>query len=61
MDKDIKFLVLKEVIQITRLPRSTIYMLMTEHRFPKSYKLTDRKVIWLESEVREWMNKVIFK
>ena len=46
---------LKEVIDSTGLPRSTIYKYIGEGTFPKTVSLGDRCVGWVESEVHEWI------
>ncbi|EMK6583698.1 AlpA family transcriptional regulator [Vibrio parahaemolyticus] len=54
-----RFLKLKEVIEKTALSRSAIYRKMSEDDFPKSVNLGDRAVAWVESEVDDWMAKVL--
>ncbi|WP_171393453.1 AlpA family transcriptional regulator [Vibrio mediterranei] len=54
-----RFLKLKEVMQKTALSRSAIYRKMDEGSFPKSVSLGDRAVAWIESEVEEWMEKIL--
>ncbi|AGQ97289.1 TPA: AlpA family transcriptional regulator [Vibrio parahaemolyticus] len=54
-----RFLKLKEVIEKTALSRSAIYRKMSEDAFPKSVNLGDRAVAWVESEVDDWMAKVL--
>ncbi|QFQ77522.1 AlpA family phage regulatory protein [Vibrio harveyi] len=54
-----RFLKLKEVMEKTALSRSAIYRKMSEDAFPKSVNLGDRAVAWIESEVDEWMKRVI--
>lgn len=54
-----RFLKLKEVMQKTALSRSAIYRKMNEDQFPQSISLGDRAVAWVESEVDEWMEKVL--
>jgi prophage regulatory protein len=43
-----------EVERATGLPRSTIYFFMSEGKFPKPVKLSEKSVGWLESEIAEW-------
>lgn len=50
-----RFIKLKEVINITSLGRSTIYKFIAEDKFPKSISLGDRAVAWVEEEITEWM------
>ena len=52
-----KFMKLKEVIQITSLSRATIYRLIQEGEFPKQIPLSGRSVAWLEEEINEWMQQ----
>jgi len=43
-----------EVERATGLPRSTIYQLMADGRFPKPVSLGARSVGWLETEIGAW-------
>jgi len=48
---------LPEVIQKTKLSRSTIYDLEKRSEFPKKIKLSPRTVGFLEAEVDAWIDK----
>ena len=50
-----RFIKLKEVMNITGLGRATVYKYMANECFPKSVSLGDRAVAWIESEIHEWM------
>lgn len=50
---------LPEVRRMTGLSRSSIYELQADGRFPRSIKLGERAVGWLEQEVREWLARRI--
>lgn len=50
-----RFIRLKEVIERTGLPRSTIYQLIKSGDFPASIRLSKRTVAWVEGEVDEWI------
>lgn len=39
----------------TGLSRSTLYLLMSEGKFPKPLPLGTRAVGWLESDVQDWV------
>ena len=39
----------------TGLSRSSIYLRISEGRFPKPVSLGERAVGWLESEITEWL------
>lgn len=43
----------------TGLSRSTIYLRMSEGRFPKPVSLGGRAVGWVEAEINDWMNQQI--
>jgi prophage regulatory protein len=49
-----------EVEAITGLSRSSIYSKMDDGTFPRSIKLSERSVGWLEHEVQAWLNARIF-
>ncbi|KGQ33760.1 hypothetical protein JP34_07865 [Gallibacterium anatis] len=54
-----RFLKCEDVIALTGLPRSSIYKRMNTKTFPQKINLGGRRVVWLESEVKEWMNQQI--
>lgn len=46
----------KQVEQITSLSRSSIYLLMSQDRFPKPIQIGDQRVAWVANEIDEWVN-----
>lgn len=46
-----KIYTLKDVIKVTSMSKSTIYRLISMNEFPASFKLSLRKVAWLESDI----------
>ena len=52
---------LPKVKAITGLSRSTIYLRMSEGKFPKHISLGSRAVGWLKTEVSEWMEERIIE
>ena len=46
---------LPEVKMRTGLPRSTIYLRMSQGTFPLPVSLGTRSVGWVESEIEEWI------
>jgi prophage regulatory protein len=54
-----RLLRLKEVKKLTSLGRTSIYNYMEDGRFPKSVKLGERAVAWVESEIEEWIQQRI--
>jgi prophage regulatory protein len=49
-----KFLRIRQVMQLTGLSRMTIYRLELAGRFPKRRRLSENSVAWLESDIAEW-------
>jgi len=43
----------------TGLSRSTIYLRISEGRFPRPVSLGGRAVGWVESEINDWLNQQI--
>ncbi len=43
----------------TGLSRSTIYLRVSEGRFPKAVSLGGRAVGWVESEIQRWLEQQI--
>ncbi len=54
-----RFIKLPQVISITGLSRSSIYLAISEGRFPQQVPLGARSVVWLESEVQEFMQNCV--
>ena len=50
---------LTDVIAMTGLSRSTIYLRMVQGKFPKKINLGSRAVGWISSEVNEWIDERI--
>lgn len=50
-----KFLRRKEVERKTGLSRSTIYANMALGTFPKTVKIGNRAVAWVEADIDDWM------
>jgi len=53
------FIRLKKVEDRTGLKKSMVYDLMSKEKFPKSIKIGDRAVAWIESEVDQWIQNKI--
>lgn len=54
-----RFIRIKEVINLTGVPRSTIYLKMKQGEFPKNIKLGQRSTAWMKSEIDEWMQTCV--
>ncbi len=48
---------LPDVMAQTGLSRSTIYSLVSQHKFPKQINLGPRAVGWVASEVSDWIEE----
>jgi len=46
-------------MNLTGLPKSTIYLKMKNKQFPSQLQIGSRSVAWLESEIQEWILKNI--
>ena len=49
-----KFLRVRQVMQLTGLSRMTIYRLELAGEFPKRRQLSKNSVAWLESDIAAW-------
>ena len=47
---------LPKVIEKTGLKRATIYLHIKQNKFPKQFKIGDRAVAWLESDIDDWID-----
>ena len=54
-----RILRLKDVIAMTGLSRSTIYLRMEQGKFPEKINLGSRAVEWISSEIKEWIEERI--
>ena len=54
-----KILRLPNVLDRTGLSRSSVYLRVTEGRFPRPVSLGARAVGWIETEVEEWIARQI--
>ena len=50
-----KLLRLPDVQSITRLSKSTIYARIAEGTFPRQIPLGPRLVVWVESDIQNWI------
>ena len=50
-----RLLTIREVVNVTRLSKPTIYKLIGCDRFPRQVRLSSYRVTWLDSEVRAWI------
>jgi len=50
-----RLLRLPEVKQLTGLSKSSIYARISEDSFPRQIPLGSRTVVWLESDIQNWI------
>lgn len=48
----------KEVVHLCGVSYSSIWRMMKRGEFPKSRQVSGRVVVWLQSEVEEWLEAV---
>jgi prophage regulatory protein len=53
-----KFLRIRQVMQLTGLSRMTIYRLELAGEFPKRRQLSKNSVAWLDSDLTQWARPV---
>jgi prophage regulatory protein len=54
-DEPVEFDRIGAVMAETGLPKSTIYWMVREGRFPKPVRIGQKSVAWIRPEVRAWM------
>jgi prophage regulatory protein len=54
-----KFLKLTEVIALTGLSRSSVYLAISKGEFPRQISLGARSVAWVSNEIEDWMESCI--
>ena len=52
-----EFIRLNVVQEITSLSKSTIYRLISEGTFPKQIQIGKRSVVWVRSDINNWINQ----
>ncbi|WP_337063624.1 helix-turn-helix transcriptional regulator [Raoultella ornithinolytica] len=50
---------LPEVIKRTGVSRATIYRLINKKSFPSQIKISEKTIAFVESEVNDWIEKLI--
>ena len=53
----IRLMRLPEVCRATGLCRAMIYRLQSQRRFPRSVRITDHAVGWIEYEIQGWLTE----
>jgi prophage regulatory protein len=54
-----KFLKLTEVMALTGLSRSSVYLAISEGKFPRQVSLGVRSVAWVSNEIEDWMENCV--
>jgi prophage regulatory protein len=52
-----KLLRISDVSKKTTLAKSTIWLKMSQNKFPKPTKLSESINVWRESDIDDWINK----
>jgi len=55
--KKLKVLKINEVVELTSIPRSSIYFLIKKGKFPKPLRLSDRRIGGLYEDIINWLRK----
>lgn len=58
-NENIRLIRIKEVMYKTGIARSTVWHMVKKGTFPKPRKLSPRVTVWIESEIDEFIKKVI--
>ena len=59
MENQIRFLGKPEVLRLTGMKQSTLYLRMKEGLFPRPVKIGPNSVRWPSNLVQEWMAKAL--
>jgi prophage regulatory protein len=54
-----RLLRISDVMNLTGLPKSTIYLKIKNNEFPNQVLIGSRSVAWVEKEINEWISKSI--
>ena len=56
-ERPLRFLRMRDLVQMTHLSKSTLYAMHAQGKFPKVVRLSERTSVWVESEVLAWMEE----
>lgn len=54
-----KFLRINQIVEKTGIAKSTIWLWVSEGKFPKPIKLSPRITVWEEEKIEKWMISII--
>lgn len=54
-----RLLRISDVMDLTGLPKSTIYLKIKKNEFPNQVSIGARSVAWVENEINEWISNSI--
>ncbi|EAX5650511.1 AlpA family transcriptional regulator [Salmonella enterica] len=58
-EKNYRLLRISDVMNLTGLPKSTIYLKIKNNEFPNQVSIGSRSVAWVEKEINEWISNSI--
>jgi len=61
MKKNKKFIKISEVADMTALSEPTIARMVKKNSFPPPYKISQRRIAWLNTDVDQWIEDQICK
>ena len=53
--ENLRLLRISDVMNLTGLPKSTIYLKIKNKQFPSQLQIGTRSVAWLEGEIKDWI------
>ena len=53
------FLRITDVMKMTGIAKSTIWLWVKEEKFPKPIKLSPRITVWDEDSIRKWQEELL--
>lgn len=53
------FLRITDVMKKTGIAKSTVWLWVSEGKFPRPIKLSPRVTVWNEDEIHEWQNNYL--
>ena len=52
-----KFLRIKDVCEMTKIAKSTVWLWVKQDKFPHPKKISARVTVWNEDEIKKWMTE----
>ena len=57
MENNDRLIRMRELSKMLSMSRANIYLLMSQGKFPKNFKLAEQLAVWRLSVIEQWINE----